>query len=157
MPSNWATYWPTAKVGDFLVQEDKWGRLREEVVAITKDSIVVARVIDNTLGDKSRHMELRFKYQVPQAKSKTTPPKGTGKASNNSNTKNKSSKSSKKGDDKKNDVTEMIKVGDQQIECTKQKMGTITRWYSPLLPFDGIVKQDAPDVKFVVVSFGRGK
>lgn len=160
MPSSWATYWPAAKVGDFVVQQDNWGRRRDEVVAITKDTITVARVIDNTLGDKSRSMELRFKYQVPVEKLKSTPPKSKAKASSNSNnssSKSKSSKNSKKTDDKKGDEKEVIKIGDQEIECTRQKMGNITRWYSPLLPFDGMVKQDAPDAKFVVVSYGRGK
>lgn len=150
MPSTWVAYWPTAKVGDFVQQKDKWGQRRDEVVEITKDTIVVARVIDNTLGDKSRHTELRFKYKVQLEKPKSTPPKGTGKTSSSS--KSKSSKSSKKSDE-----TETIKIGDQEIECTVKKLGTITRWYSPLLPFDGLVKQDAPDAKFVVVSFGRGK
>ena len=129
MPSSWAAYWPTAKVGDFVVQEDKWGRRREEVVAITKDSIVVARLIDNTLGNKSRSMELRFKYEVPQEKSKTTPAKGKTKASSNSanTSKSKSSKNSRNTAGKKDDNTEVIKIGDQEIVCTIQKMGNITR------------------------------
>ena len=41
MPSDWAAYWPTAEVGDFVVQTDKWGQRRDEVVEITKDTITV--------------------------------------------------------------------------------------------------------------------
>lgn len=150
MPSDWATYWPTAKVGDFVVQKDKWGYRRDEVVEITKDTITVARVVDNVLGDKSRRTELRFKYKVQLDKPQSTTPKGTGKSS---------SSKSKSKNNSKNDDTEVIKVGDQEIECTIKKSGKMTRWYSPLLPFDGLVKKDAPDAtsKFVVVSFGRGK
>ena len=150
MPSDWSAYWPTAKVGDFVVQKDKWGLHRDEVVEITKNTITVARVIDNVLGDKSRHTEVRTKYKVQLDKTQSTSPKGTGKSTGSkSKTKNSA----------KSPGTEVIKIGDQDIECTVRKSGKITHWYSPLVPFDGQVKKDAPDAasKFVVVDFGRGK
>ncbi|WP_157368572.1 hypothetical protein [Zavarzinella formosa] len=153
-PKEWLAYYPTAKVGDFVVYSGKFGDKREEVVAVTPDYVVVSRTFSLR---KDSVTELRTQYklsdddkkklaqgiQPPAAKTKT-PTKG---------------KTTTKGKPaaKEEETSDTVKVGDKELKCEIKKTGKTTTWHSSELPFDGIVKKESTGESFTVSSFGRGK
>jgi hypothetical protein len=140
-PADWLAYFPTAKVGDFVEDADKFGRRRNEVVEVAADALVVARVIENAKAERGR-MELRFRYKLSEADKKKV---AGGPA-----------KAPAKGKAKEPQF-ETIKVGDTEVKCRVVKSGKTTTWRSDELPFDGVAKKDSPGDKFHAVAFGRGR
>jgi hypothetical protein len=108
-PAGWLAYFPTAKVGDFIEEADKYGRRRNQVVSVTADTLVVARVVENAKADKGV-MELRFQYKLSETDKKRLaggekakpPAKGKAKA--------------------KEPQFETIKVGDTEVKRLCQNL-----------------------------------
>jgi hypothetical protein len=140
-PADWLAYFPTAKVGDFVEDADKFGRRRNEVVEVAADALIVARVVENATAANGV-MELRFRYKLTEADKKKL---AGGKA-----------KAPSKGKAKEPQV-ETIKVGDTEVKCLVVKSGKTTTWRSADLPFDGVARKDAPSDKFQAIAFGRGR
>jgi hypothetical protein len=140
-PTAWLTYFPTAKVGDFVEYSDRFGRRRDQVVSVAADALVVARLVENSTV-KSGVMELRFKYKLtPVSKKKLAGGKARPPA---------------KGKVKEPQI-ETVRVGDTEVKCVVEKSGKTTIWRSAELPFDGVVKKDSPGDKFRAIAFGRGR
>ncbi|HLW65315.1 MAG TPA: hypothetical protein VKS79_08350 [Gemmataceae bacterium] len=135
----WQEYIKKAKVGDFA--EYKSGKNPEpgryETLEVGKDYIVVAKV-DYILGKRT---ELRTKHMLPKA-----PKPGTKTFDN---------PFAKGGGGKKS--TEELTIGDKMVKCTKTVDGKLTKWTSTEVPFDGKVKEDSPNYKYILVDFGRGE
>jgi hypothetical protein len=161
MPSSWVAYFPHAKVGDFVEYSDR-GRRRDQVVEVTADGLVVARVVENRNAQGGR-MELRWRYKVSETDKKKLAGAKDGKSSSKKPTtppkKNQSSGSKGKDKEKgKNEPeTEVIKVGDRELTCNVTKKGNIITWTNSDVPFDGVVKRKTADDTAQLVDFGRGK
>lgn len=140
LPASWLGYFPNAKVGDFIEEEDRYGRRRNEVVAVEAEALVVARVVENRTATDGK-MELRYRYKLTEAQKKPAPAKGKAKSKAKA----------------KEPVYETIKIGDAEVKCLVVKSGTITTWSSPELPFDGIARTTLPDNDTRAVAFGRGR
>jgi hypothetical protein len=125
----WQAYIGTAKVGDF--KEYKGGNEQEpgrwETVEVGKDYAIIAKV-DYMFG---KRMELRMKQMLPKGvKAASTP--------------------LKKGKDE-------ITVGDKKVICMKKGDAKAATWTSPEVPFDGVVKVESRNYRYIVTDFGRGQ
>jgi hypothetical protein len=145
LPPNpyWEKYLPTAKVGDFVEytrgKDEEPGR--EEAVEVGKGYVVVARV-GYILGKRT---ETRVKMVASKGGSKsTTEP-------------SKASSSSKKPSTPAKE-TEEITVAGKKLTCEIKKLsGKPYQWHCADVPFDGLVKEDARNTKYMLTDFGRGK
>ncbi|HEV3146466.1 MAG TPA: hypothetical protein VGZ47_21445 [Gemmataceae bacterium] len=135
----WQEYIKKAKVGDFA--EYKSGKDQEpgryETLEVGKDYALVAKV-DYIFG---KRIEMRTKHMLPKA-----PKPGTKTFDN---------PFGKGGGGKK--ITEELTIGGKKVTCTKTVDGKLTKWTSTDVPFDGRVKEDSPNYKYILVDFGRGE
>lgn len=133
VPALYAAWFPSAKVGDFVVIETGQNAyMRREVLAIDKGAVVIADVgnIDGA------HTETRVKM--------TMAPAQRSQAGHYEPAKKARSK-------------EQIKVGGRELICDVVKSGKATTWSSPQVPFDNVVKMEAPQAHVLLLDYGRGK
>lgn len=174
LPDNWLDYFPTAKVGDFA-EYHGFGRVRYEVLAVTEDSVTVARVVD-TRG--TRH-EFHDKFSLtaaqkkqlakqasaaeekpqPKPKPKTTASKTKKKLTPAQERAQKAKEEREAALAKKNEPkTETLRIDGQELLCNVEETGKSSAlWTSPLVPFDHLVRRKAPNDDLQLVKFGRGK
>jgi len=135
----WNAYIKAAKVGDFT--EYKSGNDqepgRQETLEVGKDYVVVTRV-DYLFG---KRIEMRTKFKLPP------PPKPGTKTFDNPFAKGPTGKK----------TSEELTIGGKKVACTKIDDGKIQTWTSADVPFDGLVKKDSRNYKFILTDFGRGK
>jgi hypothetical protein len=129
----WQAYILTAKVGDFT--EFKRGKEAEpgryETIECGKDYVVVANV-EYMFGKRT---EFRRKYMLPLGFKPST-----------SGGKKPASKE-----------REELTIGEKKVVCDVKKDGGVTTWLSAEVPFDGVVKVDSRNYKFILTDFGRGE
>ena len=183
LPEEWLAYFPTAKVGDYA-QYKGFGRYRLEVLAIDGDVLTVARVVDTggtrhefrthyaiSKAQKDRLKEkpatgktsssLRKTASTTKAKTKSTKPAKNLTAAQKKALKEKEAREAvqaaarAKKDEPK---TQPMLVDGRQLLCDVQRISVEhTRWYSPEVPFTGLVMVQRPNENEQLVAFARAK
>jgi len=137
--AQWQAYIQSAKVGDFT--EFKRGNDAEpgryETIDCGKNFATVAKV-EYTFGKRT---EIRTKFILPAGNGKAPMPPAKGTPGKKPAAKD----------------SEELTIGDKKVACEKKVDGKTQTWTSPDVPFDGVVKVESKNYKFILTDFGRGK
>ena len=187
-PKSWFAYYGTAKVGDFTEIKGFGRARREVLevdgdtilVAHVADTLgtrtelrwryKMSETTKTQMERKRESDERRAKGLEEKAKAaaKNAGNKSSSKSSKSSKTsKGSSSKSkekssdadkSKKKEKEEEPTTETITVGDEELECTIDRVGkSSARWICEKVPFEGYVRVRIPNGNEDLVAYGRGK
>lgn len=187
-PKTWFAYYGNAKVGDFAEIKGFGRARREVLevdgdsilVAHVVDTLgtrtelrwryTMSETTKTQLERKRESDERRAKGLEEKAKAaaKNAANKSNSKSSKSSKTsKSSSSKSkeksneadkAKKKEKEEEPTTEIITVGDEELECTIDRIGkSSARWICEKVPFEGYVRVRIPNGNEDLVAYGRGE
>ncbi|HVW38070.1 MAG TPA: hypothetical protein VHB99_12220 [Pirellulales bacterium] len=161
VPSNWQKWYPSAKKGAYIEFADgKFSYFRYEVVDIQGDAAVIATVaqLATAISENRVRMTPTLQQQEQFAAAAADAKKPASKQNNNKPAARRSKKSnSKAAPEPAEPETETIVVGGRSLLCEVHRKGKVTTWTCSEVPFDGIVKEEGPNVHRILLDFGHGE